>query len=92
MAEKKTPTPPQTTSEGTTPDTPPEPTLGEKAFEAEQQLARARALISALADAQRDDSDVRYALEGIGRLLDPVQEHLSDLTWELTPTPQEDQP
>ena len=55
----------------------------ELAYEAEQQTYRVKALIHQLAEAEDDDSDLKYCLEGVERLLEPTCSQLSSLVWEL---------
>ncbi len=61
---------------------PQEPDLADIAFEAEQQAARIRALVQALAEAH-EDTDVELQFECIDRLLDPLCAWTSTLSSEL---------
>ncbi len=60
----------------------PKPNLADIAFEAEQQAARIRALVQALAQAHQD-TDVELEFESVNLLLKPLCDWTSTLSSEL---------
>lgn len=67
-----------------------EPHLPTVAYEAQQQAARVRALVQALAKAAGQDSDEELWFEALELLLDPLCDWTSTLCFGLMEVPQTD--